>query len=141
MERVRSDAFRLAWAEVCRRGAALAAGQKHHLVQIWQAALAAKLEGGGGGGSGSSSGSGGSSGESGSGGGGSDSSGTRQLLAAAEAAFVREAAALRGQAHSSYQRAIANALTGMRVMHVLEDSSTGEMPYLGFLVLATLRDA
>jgi hypothetical protein len=126
MRFVDSEAFRLAWTEVCRRGPALAA-QKHHLVQIWQAALALRLE------SGQAVSGGGASG----GGGGtpepaaapafaaSQGEGAAALLAAAEAAFVGEAAALRGQAHSSYQRAVANALTGMRIMHVLEDSSTG----------------
>jgi hypothetical protein len=60
------------------------------------------------------------------------------LLAAAEAAFVSEGAALRGKVHSSYQRGIANALTGMRVMHVLEDSSTGESSSRGRFGLPAL---
>jgi len=29
--------------------------------------------------------------------------------------------------HCSYQRGIANSLTGMRLMHVLEDSSSGRL--------------
>jgi len=116
MQRVNSDAFKLAWGEVCKRGAALAV-QKHHLVQIWQAALAAKLEGSSddsssGGAIGSSSSRVSSSSVSSSSVSSSSSSkgaaaaaarlaqqgeGTAQLLAAAEAAFVGEAASLRGQ--------------------------------------------
>ncbi|KAI8474797.1 MAG: hypothetical protein J3K34DRAFT_517884 [Monoraphidium minutum] len=131
MGQARSDAFGLAWAEVCRRGPALA-GQKHHLVQIWQAALALRLEGGGGEVSGGEGGGEGQQqqqqqqqGQQQEGRPQQQAEGVARLLAAAEAAFVGEAAALRGKSHSSYQRGIANALTSMRVMHALEDSTTG----------------
>ena len=44
----------------------------------------------------------------------------------AQSAFLRASRALRGAGgHSSYQRSIANCLTGMRMMHVLEDSTSG----------------
>ncbi|GBF97364.1 hypothetical protein Rsub_11011 [Raphidocelis subcapitata] len=123
MGRARSEAFRLAWAEVLQRGEG-AAGVKHHLVQIWQAALEARLEGGDSGGGGGSGG-GGSGGGGGAGSAAGEDAGAQSLLAAAEAAFASEAASLKGRSHSSYQRAIANALTGARVMHVMEDSSSG----------------
>lgn len=99
MGQARSDAFRLAWAEVRRRGPALAA-QKHHLVQIWQAALASRLEGGGDAdiSSGDSSGSGAGQGaQDAPAAAGAQEEGLSRLLAAAEAAFVGEAAALKGQ--------------------------------------------
>lgn len=52
--------------------------------------------------------------------------GVEQVLLSAHAAFLRCSRALRGAGgHSSYQRAMANCLTGMRTMHVLEDSSSG----------------
>jgi hypothetical protein len=94
MGRTGSDAFAAIWAEVCRRGPRLAA-ERHHLAQIWQAALSLRLEGGGGGGGAGA----------GAGGGGGDEAAdaeerrerTERLLAAAEAAFAGEAAALRGQ--------------------------------------------
>jgi hypothetical protein len=103
MGRADSDAFRLAWAEVGRRGLGMG-GQKHHLVQVWQAALARRLEAPGHA----------AAGESSDGGGGCDGGGEAQLLAAAEAAFVGEAAALRGQvgrgAGGSWDNAVAEAL-------------------------------
>jgi hypothetical protein len=52
--------------------------------------------------------------------------GTTQLLAAASAVFRQQGVALAAQkAHSSYQRSIAGTLARLRVMHVLEDSTTG----------------
>lgn len=44
----------------------------------------------------------------------------------ARASFLRQTAALRKKVHSSYQRSIANVLTKMRTMHLLEDNSGGE---------------
>ena len=40
--------------------------------------------------------------------------------------FHSQTAALRRKVHSSYQRGLANALTRLRLMHLLEDNSTGE---------------
>ncbi len=47
------------------------------------------------------------------------------MLQVAERTFLAETSALRKKVHSSYQRAIANSLTGMKIMHMLEDNSTG----------------
>jgi hypothetical protein len=53
--------------------------------------------------------------------------GTSQLLSAAAAVFRQQGVALAAQrAHSSYQRSIAATLARLRVMHVLEDTSTGQ---------------
>lgn len=50
--------------------------------------------------------------------------GTQALLSAAAAAFKQQGQGLQGkQAHSTYQRGIATALSRLRVMHVLEDNS------------------
>lgn len=54
-------------------------------------------------------------------------SGAEHALWPAHEAFLRCSRALRGAGgHSSYQRGMANCLTIMRMMHVLEDSSSGE---------------
>eukprot|EP00983_Pelagomonas_calceolata_P058538 1145531-Pelagomonas_calceolata.AAC.3 len=56
----------------------------------------------------------------------SELSGAERALLSAHEAFLRCSRALRGAGgHSSYQRAMANCLTSMRMMHVLEDSSSG----------------
>jgi hypothetical protein len=53
--------------------------------------------------------------------------GTSELLSAAAGVFAQQGAALQAQkAHSSYQRSVAGTLARLRVMHVLEDTSTGE---------------
>jgi hypothetical protein len=46
----------------------------------------------------------------------------------ARTTFLQQTTALRKKVHSSYQRGIANALTRMRTMHLLEDNSCGEHP-------------
>lgn len=51
--------------------------------------------------------------------------GTRQLLDAAAKAFKQQSGALQSKVHSTYQRGIASSLTKMRLMHVLEDNTTG----------------
>lgn len=51
--------------------------------------------------------------------------GTQQLLAAAAQTFKQESSRLQSKVHSTYQRSIASTLTRMRVMHVLEDNTTG----------------
>ncbi len=53
------------------------------------------------------------------------STGSEQLLASARQAFLQQTAALRNKVHSSYQRGIANTLTAMRVMHLVEDQASG----------------
>ena len=63
-------------------------------------------------------------------------SGAKQALLSAHAAFLRSSRALRGTgSHSSYQRAMANCLTSMRMMHVLEDSSSGGCWFCMFYTL------
>ncbi|GAX80619.1 hypothetical protein CEUSTIGMA_g8054.t1 [Chlamydomonas eustigma] len=52
-------------------------------------------------------------------------SGVKKLLQEARASFLRQTTALRKKVHSSYQRSIANALTKLRTMHLLEDNSSG----------------
>jgi hypothetical protein len=39
--------------------------------------------------------------------------------------FLQQTSGLRRKVHSSYQRAIANTLTAMKVRHQLEDNSSG----------------
>jgi hypothetical protein len=51
--------------------------------------------------------------------------GTRQLLDAAAKTFKQQSGALQSKVHSTYQRSIASSLTRMRVMHMLEDNTTG----------------
>jgi hypothetical protein len=46
-------------------------------------------------------------------------------LDAAAKTFKQQSGALQSKAHSTYQRGIASTLTKMRVMHVLEDNTTG----------------
>jgi hypothetical protein len=57
--------------------------------------------------------------------------GTRQLLDAAAKTFKQQSGALQSKVHSTYQRSIASTLTKMRVMHVLEDNTTGGPPATG----------
>jgi hypothetical protein len=114
--------FASLWAEVVRRGEAMlaaapgaptsassAAGAPVR-VQLWQAALSIRLDAGS-----------------------PEALDVRSppaaaLLAACEVAFRRETGALRARAHSSYQRGVANALTALRVMHQLEDNTSGAPP-------------
>ena len=43
----------------------------------------------------------------------------------ARSSFFRQTTALRKKVHSSYQRSMANVLTKMRTMHLLEDNFSG----------------
>lgn len=62
--------------------------------------------------------------------------GTSQLLAAAAGVFAQQNAALQAQkAHSSYQRSIAGTLSRLRVMHVMEDTSTGGWCLIRFMLI------
>ena len=54
------------------------------------------------------------------------SPGTRQLLDTAAKVFQAHSSSLQAKVHSTYQRSIASTLTKMQLMHVLEDSTTGE---------------
>ncbi|MEW5309135.1 MAG: hypothetical protein WDW38_001044 [Sanguina aurantia] len=86
-----------------------------------------------------------SSGRGGKGGGGSSggaepaySAAATALLAAAEKSFLGQTSALRQKVHSSYQRQMANSLTAMKMMHMLEDTSSG---YAIDITLPSLRIA
>ena len=51
---------------------------------------------------------------------------TCQLLSGVRSVWRQQGAAVQAEkAHSSYQRSIAGTLARLRVMHVLEDTSTG----------------
>lgn len=106
MEQTGSAHFSDVWLEVCCRGADMTKTTQQQ-VQIWQTALSIRLDAG------------------------SprhldvDSSPVSQLLATCEQTFFKETSALKHKVHSSYQRGIANSLTAMRIMHLLEDNSTG----------------
>uniref|UniRef100_A0A383WBY4 RAP domain-containing protein n=1 Tax=Tetradesmus obliquus TaxID=3088 RepID=A0A383WBY4_TETOB len=108
LQQVDGALFRQAWLEVCRRGPGLAdAGDVRSLVRVHQAALAVSLEASYG---------------------PTElfcDAGTRHLLDTAAKAFKQQSGALQSKVHSTYQRGIASSLTKMRLMHVLEDNTTG----------------
>ena len=51
--------------------------------------------------------------------------GSEKLLSSAKAAAALETRVLQDQLHSSYQRAMANTLAGMGMLHTTEDTSSG----------------
>lgn len=55
-----------------------------------------------------------------------DETAARSLLLRARDVFLSTTSGLRRKVQSGYQRQMANSLTGLRLMHLLEDNSTGE---------------
>jgi very-short-patch-repair endonuclease len=64
-----------------------------------------------------------------------------KLLASAKAAAAQEALGLQDQLHSSYQRAMANTLAAMGILHTTEDSSSGYAVDIGIPQLRVVLEA
>ncbi|KAG1670013.1 hypothetical protein FOA52_011169 [Chlamydomonas sp. UWO 241] len=156
LQQVDTAPFRRAWGELKSRGSHVYAAEGPvALTQIWQAALAIKLEArwaqqGAQGApavaaaaaeqplpAGQKLAEAGGKKKGGKGGGGKKAAGlalgladeedadVAKLLSLARGAFLSQTTALRKKVHSSYQRSIANVLTRSRTMHLLEDNSSG----------------
>jgi hypothetical protein len=66
-----------------------------------------------------------------------DAAAARSLLARSRDVFLAATSGLRRRVQSGYQRSMANTLTSLRLMHLLEDNSLGKLTRRAFVRMST----